>query len=52
MQSKHYAVLFTLAAGASLVFAFETGGDYFRQGLLMFAGYSLGGLVLCLIEKE
>jgi hypothetical protein len=52
MQSKHYAVFFTLATGVSLVLAFETGGDYFRQGLLMFAGYSFGGLFLCLIEKE
>jgi len=50
MNSTHYAIGFTLSFCASLFFGINDDAAYAQQAALIFAGFSLGGIVVMLIE--
>lgn len=51
MTSVHYAIGFTLAFCLSLFYGINDMSTYAQQSALIFAGFSLGGIVVMLIEE-
>lgn len=46
-----YAIGFTLAMCASLFVGYSPDTPYYQQALMLFAGFCMGGVALCVIEN-
>jgi hypothetical protein len=51
MQSILYAIGFTVACLLSLFFGYNHDTPYYQQALMLFSGFCLGGVALCVIES-
>lgn len=51
MKPVLYSIGFTLAMCASLAIGYSPDMPYYQQASLLFAGFCLGGVVLCAIEN-
>lgn len=46
-----FAIGFTLAFCLSLFFGFSDDTPIFKQALMVFAGFCMGGMALCVIDE-
>ena len=49
---KFLMLAFSICVFASLLLGWDTDGNYLRQGLLVFAGYALGGVFMFLVSED
>ena len=51
MNPIFYAIGFTLAMCASLFVGYSPDTPYYQQALMLFAGFCMGGVAVCVIEN-
>lgn len=51
MTAILYAIGFTLSFCLSLFFGFSDDAPIFKQALMVFAGFCMGGMALCVIDE-
>lgn len=52
MKAVLYTAGFTLATCLSIGFGYSPDVPYYQQALMLFGGFCLGGVAVCVIESE